>query len=132
MKPSETAPIAPPTRCTPTTSSESSNPALYFRPTAYEQPAPATKPSTIAAHGSMKPQAGVTATSPATAPEAMPSEVGAPSLNFSTRIQAPAATAGAIWVFMKASALVPSTPISEPALNPNQPNHRIAAPSSTN
>ena len=35
----------PPTRCTPTTSSESSKPNLYFRPTARQQTAPAIRPS---------------------------------------------------------------------------------------
>ena len=79
----------------------------------------------------MKPHAGVMATRPETAPEARPSVVEWPSRSFSTRIQEPAAAAVATCVFMKASPAMPSTASSEPALNPNQPNHSRAAPSST-
>ncbi|CAB4816233.1 unannotated protein [freshwater metagenome] len=69
-------PQIPPTRCTPTTSSESSNPNLYFRPTASAQKIPAKRPITTAAHGATNAQAGVIATRPATAPDAAPNEVG--------------------------------------------------------
>src|SRR5689334_4619901 len=93
--------------------------------------APAARPSRIAAQGSMNAQAGVIATSPATAPEATPRVVGLPLRYRSTRIQPPAAAAVAIWVFMNARAVVPSTPSSEPALKPNQPNQSSPAPSST-
>ena len=79
----------------------------------------------------MNPQAGVMATRPATAPEATPRLVAWPSRSFSTTIQAPAATAVAIWVFMNARPAVPSTASSEPALKPNQPNHSRPTPSST-
>ena len=79
----------------------------------------------------MNAQAGVIATSPATAPEATPRVVGLPSRYRSTRIQPPAAAAVAIWVFMNARAAVPSAASSEPALKPNQPNHSRPAPSST-
>jgi hypothetical protein len=79
----------------------------------------------------MNAHAGVIATSPATAPEAIPKVVGLPSRNRSTSSQPPAAAAVAIWVFMNARAVVPSTPSSEPALKPNQPNHSSPAPSST-
>ena len=64
--------------------------------------APASRPRTIDAHGVMKPQAGVMATRPATAPEAAPTLVGLPSRNFSTTIQPPSAAAVATWVFMNA------------------------------
>src|SRR6266513_1790106 len=53
--------------------------------------APAARPSTIAAQGSMNAQAGVMATSPATAPEATPRVVGLPLRYRSTRIQPPGA-----------------------------------------
>src|SRR5690242_7357225 len=93
--------------------------------------APAARPSRIAAQGSMNAQAGVIATSPATAPEATPRVVGLPLRYRSTRIQPPAAAAVAIWVFMNARAAVPSAASSEPALKPNHPNHSSPAPSNT-
>ena len=65
-------PTMPPTRWTPTTSSESSKLNLYFRPTAKAQMMPARRPRTTAAQGAMNAHAGVTATRPATAPEAAP------------------------------------------------------------
>src|SRR6478672_11326145 len=89
--------------------------------------APAARPSRIAAQGSMNAQAGVIATSPATAPEAIPRVVGLPTRYRSTRIQPPAAAAVAIWVLMNARAAVPSAASSEPALKPNQPNHSQCA-----
>src|SRR5689334_21192785 len=76
--PINTQPRMPPTRCTPTTSSESSRPNLNFRPTAYAQPVPATTPTTSAPTVLTAPQAGVIATRPATTPEAAPSEVALP------------------------------------------------------
>src|SRR5215470_11214491 len=93
--------------------------------------APAARPSTIAAQGSMNAQAGVMATRPATAPEATPKVVGLPVRYRSTTIQPPAAAAVAIWVLRNASAAVWSAASSEPALKPNQPNHSSPAPSST-
>src|SRR5437899_2455272 len=77
-KPISSAPMMPPTRCTPTTSSESSRPNLYFRPTAHAQTMPATEPTTIAPTTFTEPQDGVIATRPATTPEAAPSEVALP------------------------------------------------------
>ena len=50
---------------------------------------------------------------------------------FSTTIQASSAAAGAASVLMNAIAAVPSAASSEPALKPNQPNHRRPAPRST-
>lgn len=73
--PTAIVPQSPPTRWTPTTSSESSYPSRYFRPTARAQSAPATAPTTIAPIGETEEHAGVMATSPATTPEAAPSEV---------------------------------------------------------
>ena len=77
-------------------------------------------------------QAGVMATRPATAPDAAPTEVGLPSRIFSTTSQASSAAAGAAMVLTKARAAMPSAASSEPALKPNQPNHRRPAPRSTN
>src|SRR4051794_34996005 len=73
----------PPTRWTPTTSSESSKPNLYFRPTAHAHAMPTTTPRTIEPTGLSDPQAGVIATRPATAPDAAPTLVGLPSRSFS-------------------------------------------------
>jgi hypothetical protein len=80
----------------------------------------------------MKPQHGVMATRPATAPEDAPTSVGLPSRIHSTMIQPSSAAAVATWVFTNATAVTPSVVISEPALNPNQPNHSRPAPSATN
>lgn len=75
-KPIANDPQIPPIKWTPTTSSESSNPNLYFKLTARAQKIPAKNPITTAAHGATNAQAGVIATKPATAPDAAPSEVG--------------------------------------------------------
>ena len=80
----------------------------------------------------MKPQAGVIATRPATAPEEAPTRVGLPSRIHSTMIQPSSAAAVATWVLMKARPVTASTVSSEPALKPNQPNHSRPAPSATN
>src|SRR5664279_1354102 len=124
--------MMPPTRWTPTTSSESSYPSLYFSPTASSQTAPAIRPSRIEVSGVRNAQAGVIATRPATAPEAAPTLVGRPSRSFSTTSQAPMAAAVATWVFMNAMPARLPAVSAEPALNPNHPNHSSPAPSSTN
>ena len=68
------------------------------------------------------------ATSPATAPEAAPSTVGLPRMAHSVNIHPSAAAAVAVLV--TTNALVASAPalIALPALKPNQPNQRSAAP----
>src|SRR2546423_3527403 len=129
-KPSDAEPTPPPTKCTPTTSSESSKPNRYFRPTARAQTAPATRPRITDAPGVMKPQAGVIATRPATAPEDAPTMVGRPLIH-STMIQPSSAAAVAHWVFTNATAVTPSAVSSDPALNPNPANHSRPAPSAT-
>src|SRR5258706_14124805 len=82
------------------------------------------------AFGSTKPEAGVMATNPATAPEAIPSTLGLPLANHSENIQASAATAVAIWVAAIAMPARPSDATAEPALKPNQPTHSNDAPMS--
>src|SRR5690348_7866120 len=86
----------------------------------------------MADQGTRNAQAGVIATSPATAPEANPSDVAWPSRKRSTRIQLIAAEAVATWVLVKARAARPFAARAEPALKPNQPNHSRPAPSMTN
>src|SRR5215471_13053255 len=93
---------------------------------------PAAKPMTIDDSGVTKPEAGVMATSPATAPEAAPSIVGLPVLIHSAIIQPRAATDAAVCVAMNALDANPLAPSAEPALNPNQPTHSIAAPTTAN
>ena len=78
--------------------------------------------------GSTKPEAGVIATSPATAPEMMPSTLGFPLIDHSTNIQVNAAVAVAIWVTAIAIPALPLAATAEPALNPNQPTHSSEAP----
>src|SRR5262245_39925330 len=78
--------------------------------------------------GPTKPEAGVMATSPATAPDAAPSTVGLPRVAHSVNIQPSAAAAAPVLVAVNAVAARPLASSALPALNPNQPNHRSAAP----
>src|SRR5262245_46089293 len=87
---------------------------------------------TIAARGVTKPDAGVMATRPATAPDAAPSIVGLPVLIHSAIIQPSAASDAAVCVAMKALDASPFAPNADPALKPNQPTHNIAAPITAN
>src|SRR6516165_2901894 len=75
-----------------------------------------------------KPDAGVIATSPATAPEAMPSTDGLPLTPHSVNAHDSAATAVASWVTTIAMPARPSAATAEPALKPNQPTHSSDAP----
>ena len=123
----------PPTRWTPTTSSESSNPNRYFRPTAKAQIAPASRPSRIAAHGHEErtgrgdgDQAG-----DGTGRDAEGGRVAVAD-PLDERSSRAAADAVATCVLVKASAARPLAASAEPALKPNQPNHSRPAPSMTN
>ena len=100
--PISTVPTMPPTRWTPTTSSESSRPNLYFRPTAQaHRPHRRRRRRAIAPTMLTAPQAGVIATRPATMPEAAPSEVALPCRIRSISSQASIAAMVATVVFMK-------------------------------
>src|SRR5258708_23104006 len=83
---------------------------------------------TIAASGVTKPEAGVIATNPATAPLAAPRTVGLPLLNHSAYIHD--SVAAAVAVLVATMALVAKAPDANalPPLNPNQPIQSIAAP----
>src|SRR5208337_150004 len=85
-------------------------------------------PITSAPVAPTNPDAGVIATSPATAPEAIPSTDGLPLTHHSVNIQARAATAVANWVTNIAIPARPSAATAEPALKPNQPTHSSDAP----
>src|SRR3989304_1940313 len=86
------------------------------------------KPRTSAPMGPAKPDAGVTATRPAMAPEAMPRRLGLPFMSHSMVIQPSAAVAVAMKVLVIAMTAPPAASRFEPALKPNQPNHRSMAP----
>src|SRR3954451_23295427 len=89
-------------------------------------------PIRAAGSGATKPQAGVMATRPATAPDEAPTRVGLPSRSHSTTHQPIRAAAVASWVLTNAPAVVLPTATSDPALKPNQPNHSRPAPRATN
>src|SRR2546423_15280129 len=82
----------------------------------------------IAATGRTNPQAGVMATRPATAPDAMPRTVGLPRENHSAPIQASAAAAAAVFVVTNALTATPDASSALPALKPNHPNQSSPAP----
>src|SRR5271166_1450117 len=89
---------------------------------------PAATPMIKAPRGSTKPDAGVIATRPATAPEMIPSTLGFPLTIHSANIQARAAVAVAIWVTVIAMPALPLAAVADPALKPNQPTHSREAP----
>src|ERR1700724_1114141 len=93
---------------------------------------PAAMPMTTAGVGPTKPDAGVIATNPATAPDAIPSTLGLPLTIHSANIQPNAAAAVAICVAAIAIPARPSAAPAEPALNPNQPTQSRDAPISVN
>jgi hypothetical protein len=95
---------------------------------AQKQIAPAAMPIASAPPGKTKPEAGVIATRPATAPDTMPSTDGLPRAAHSMNIQASAAAAVATMVTSIAMPARPSAATAEPALKPNQPTHSSEAP----
>ena len=82
----------------------------------------------MAAMGPTNPQAGVMATSPATAPDAVPRMVGFPRITHSPNIQASAAAPAAVLVERNAVTASSLAPSALPALKPNHPNQRSPAP----
>ncbi len=79
-------------------------------------------------NGCTKPEAGVMATSPATAPEMAPRAVGLPLWIHSAMVQPKAAAAAAKCVLTKALVASGPEPRAQPALNPNQPTQSRQAP----
>src|SRR5258706_13038037 len=75
-----------------------------------------------------KPEAGVIATRPATAPQAAPTTLTLPLWNQLARTQLIVAAAAAVFVTTSAFAARPPAVRAEPALKPKQPNHRRPAP----
>src|SRR5256885_12387888 len=89
---------------------------------------PAPRPMMIEPETSTKPEAGVIATRPATAPAAMPSTLGRPRWIHETVSQVSPAIAAAVFVTTNALVARPPAVSALPALKPNQPNQRSAAP----
>src|SRR2546425_3117880 len=89
---------------------------------------PAPRPMRMDADTSTYPDAGVIATSPATAPGGAGGSQGAPLCSHETVIQVSAAIAAAVFVTTNAFAASPPEVIALPALKPNQPNQRSDAP----
>src|SRR3954452_18073947 len=89
---------------------------------------PATTPMITGEAPETYPAPGVMATRPATMPDAAPRLVGWPSRIHSTATHASPAAAAAKNVFRNACAVCPLEARAEPALTPNQPNHRIPVP----
>src|SRR5205085_10759134 len=82
----------------------------------------------VADMGETKPEAGVMATRPATAPEIAPSALGLPLRHHSAALHPSVAAAAPKWVATKA--LVAKLPAERalPALNPNHPTQSRQAP----
>ena len=93
-----------------------------------EQKKPAMRPMSSAGKGCTKPEAGVMATSPATAPEIAPRAVGLPLWIHSKIVQPMAAAAAAKCVLTKALVASGLAASALPALKPNQPTHSRHAP----
>src|SRR5579871_5501611 len=93
---------------------------------------PAKMPIINAPRGSTKPEAGVIATSPATAPETIPSTDGFFATSHSENIQPSDAAAVAICVAAIAMPAFTFDVTADPALKPNQPTHSRDAPMTLN
>src|SRR5579863_3548672 len=89
---------------------------------------PATNPISMAGNGCANPEAGVIATSPATAPEIPPNTLGFPLWIHSTNNHPSAAAAVAKWVATNALVASGEAASALPALNPNQPTQSKQAP----
>src|SRR6195952_713594 len=93
------------------------------------QTAPAIAPTAMAPMGVTAPQAGGIATRPVMAPDAAPTPVTWPSLNFSTASQARVAAHVATNVVTMTMAAELPAASAEPPLNAYQPAHSRPAPS---
>src|SRR6202521_425864 len=89
---------------------------------------PVSNAITSAGIGPTNPEAGVIATSPATAPEIAPSALARPFLSHSAALQPSAAAAAAKCVATNALVARLLAARALPALKPNQPTHSKQAP----
>src|SRR6185295_15693256 len=85
----------------------------------------------MAAMGVTNPAAGVMATRPTTAAIDEPVALGLSRRTISVRTHVTTAAAPASMVVTRARAARPLAASADPALKPNQPNHRSDAPSTT-
>ena len=85
----------------------------------------------MAGIGPTKPDAGVIATNPATAPDEAPTRFGFSPNILAIVIHVTIDAEAAIFVTTNAFTASVLTANALPALNPNQPNHNIPAPNST-
>src|ERR1700722_4520290 len=93
-----------------------------------KRPTPGAIPMPSDPPGTTRPEAGVIATRPATAPDTAPSTEGLPLAIHSAKTQPNAAAAVAICVTVIAMPARPFAATAEPALKPNQPTHNSEAP----
>ena len=93
-----------------------------------KQTTDAMMPRNIEPTGPAKPDAGVTATRPAMTPDTRPRSDGLPLVIHSAKSQPAPAPAAARKVFITASEVIALASRLEPALKPNQPTKRSAAP----
>src|SRR5690348_4487306 len=91
----------------------------------------ATTPIKILCGMATKPDAGVIATKPTTAPIQKPRTEGFFPLKTSKNIHAKPAAAAEVFVVAKAETAKWLAAMAEPALKPNQPNHKRPVPIST-
>src|ERR1700761_2997158 len=96
--------------------------------TIQKQNTPANRPIHSAPIGVTKPEAGVIATSPATAPEISPSALGLPFRIPSAASHPMAAAAAPKCVATNALVASEEAASADPALNPNHPTHSKHAP----
>src|SRR5437870_6447413 len=89
---------------------------------------PTRRPMTTAPPAVTKPDAGVIATSPATAPAAAPTTLTLPRCRYDAATHVSVAAPAAVFVTRSAFAACPLAASADPALKPNQPNHRSPAP----
>src|SRR5437868_212094 len=123
------APSVPPTAWTPKVSRASSYLKMAFSLVqARNGTAPARMPTQTEPVALMKPQAGVTTTRPATAPEQKPRTEACLRVISSRPAQTVDAMAVAIVVVMKAFEETPSAATAEPALKPYQPTQSMPVP----
>ena len=113
------------------TSNESSHPRWFFSLIQNQETNPTPAPIRIAATGPTKPEAGVIATKPATAPVAVITALGFPDSRMLKNIIINAPAAAEVLVTRNALTAMPSAASELPALKPNHPNQRIPVPNST-
>ena len=125
-------PTIPPIPWVENTSSVSSTATLLLHDTAVLQIMVVTSAMNMLCPTVTYPADGVIATRPTTAPMAAPIADGLCPLIQSKNTHVSIAVADAVFVFRNAFTAISFAASDDPALNPNHPNHSMAAPSNTN